>query len=120
MNVFCGLGVGQGKPKLIVTALGWALLVTSFAMIFKNVRTHLAQTLRKTAPERFKSVQPILTVVAGVILGILVTLMSVSAGALGTAMLLYLYPFRMRSPDYSLGAFSAAWCRNARFAPLSV
>jgi uncharacterized membrane protein YfcA len=88
-------GVGQAKPKLILLALGWALLVTSFAMIFKK-RTHaFAQTLRKTAPERFKSVQPILTVFAGVILGFLVTLTSVSAGALGTAMLLYLYPFRM-------------------------
>ena len=88
-------GVGQAKPKLILIALGWALLVTSFAMLFKK-RTHaFAQTLRKTAPERFKSVQPLLTVVAGVILGFLVTLTSVSAGALGTAMLLYLYPFRM-------------------------
>ena len=88
-------GVGQAKPKFILIALGWALLVTSFAMIFKK-RTHeFAQTLRKTAPERFKSVQPILTVLAGVILGFLVTLTSVSAGALGTAMLLYLYPFRM-------------------------
>ncbi len=88
-------GVGQAKPKFILIALGWALLVTSFAMMFKR-RTHaFAQTLRKTAPERFKSVQPILTVGAGVILGFLVTLTSVSAGALGTAMLLYLYPFRM-------------------------
>jgi hypothetical protein len=33
-------GIGQAKPKLIVTALGWALLVTSFVMIFKKVRTH--------------------------------------------------------------------------------
>lgn len=88
-------GVGQTKPRFIVVALGWVLLVTSIAMIFKK-RTHaFAQTLRKTAPERFKRVQPILTVVAGVILGFLVTLTSVSAGALGTAMLLYLYPFRM-------------------------
>jgi len=88
-------GVGQAKPKLILVALGWALLVTSFAMIFKTKTHAFAQTLRKTAPERFISVQPILTIAAGVILGFLVTLTSVSAGALGTAMLLYLYPFRM-------------------------
>jgi uncharacterized protein len=89
-------GVGQAKPKLILVALGWVLLATSIAMIFKN-RTHaFAQSLRQTAPDRFKRAQPILTVVAGVILGFLVTLTSVSAGALGTVMLLYLYPFRMK------------------------
>ena len=35
--------------------------------------------------------------VAGAILGFLVTLTSVSAGALGTAMLLYIYPLRMKA-----------------------
>src|SRR6185295_8763756 len=47
------------------------------------------------APEGFKRAQPILTVIAGAILGFLVTLTSVGAGALGTVMLLYLYPLRM-------------------------
>jgi uncharacterized protein len=89
-------GVGQVRPRLILVALGWVLLVTALAMIFKN-RTHaFAQTLRANAPDRFKRAQPVLTVMAGAILGFLVTLTSVSAGALGTAMLVYLYPFRMK------------------------
>ena len=41
--------------------------------------------------------QPGLTVLAGAILGVLMTLTSVSAGALGTAMLLYIYPLRMKA-----------------------
>jgi hypothetical protein len=39
--------------------------------------------------------QPVLTVLAGGFLGLLVTLTSVGAGALGAVMLVYLYPFRM-------------------------
>lgn len=89
-------GVGQMKPRLILVALGWVLLVTSLAMMFK-VRTHaFAQSLRVNAPQYFIRVQPPLTVLAGAVLGFLVTLTSVSAGALGTAMLLYLYPLRMK------------------------
>ncbi len=39
--------------------------------------------------------QPTMTVVCGVLLGAMVTLTSVGAGALGTAMLVYLYPLRL-------------------------
>jgi uncharacterized membrane protein YfcA len=42
-------------------------------------------------------VQPGLTVVAGVVLGVLVTLTSIGAGALGTVMLVYLYPLRLNA-----------------------
>src|SRR5204863_9235111 len=55
----------------------------------------IGQSMRERTPETFKRAQPILTVVAGAVLGFLVTLTSVGAGALGTVMLLYLYPFRM-------------------------
>jgi uncharacterized membrane protein YfcA len=39
-----------------------------------------------------------LTVLAGAILGTLVTLTSIGAGALGTVMLVYLYPLRLSPP----------------------
>lgn len=88
-------GIGQVKQGLIMHALGWVLILTALAMLFRK-RTHaFGQTLRERAPEGFKQAQPILTVVAGAVLGFLVTLTSVGAGALGTVMLLYLYPFRM-------------------------
>jgi hypothetical protein len=54
--------------------------------------------LRTNAPERFKGAQPALTVLAGAILGFLVTLTSVGAGALGVVMLVYLYPYRLTPP----------------------
>jgi uncharacterized protein len=40
-------------------------------------------------------VQPALTVVAGAVIGTLVTLTSIGAGALGTLALVYLYPLRL-------------------------
>jgi len=88
-------GGGQVKQGLIMDALACVLILTALAMLFRK-RTHaFAQTLREKAPDRFKRAQPTMTVVAGAILGFLVTLTSVGAGALGTVMLLYLYPFRM-------------------------
>jgi uncharacterized membrane protein YfcA len=89
------VGMGQMKNGFILNALGAVLLLTALAMVFKQ-RTHaLGQRLRATAPDQFKRAQPALTVVAGAILGFLVTLTSVGAGALGAVMLLYLYPWRM-------------------------
>ena len=88
-------GVAQVRQGLILNALGGVLLLTALAMVFRK-RTHaVGMRLRATAPEDFKRMQPAMTVLAGAILGFLVTLTSVGAGALGVVMLLYLYPFRM-------------------------
>ena len=90
-------GIAQSKPRVVLVALGCVLLVTSVAMLFM-ARTHaFAATLRKASPRSFLFLQPPLTVLAGATLGFLVTLTSVSAGALGTAMLLYIYPLRMKA-----------------------
>jgi uncharacterized membrane protein YfcA len=51
--------------------------------------------MRGARPIEFKSLQPALTVIAGAILGFLVTFTSIGAGALGAVMLLYLYPIRL-------------------------
>ena len=50
---------------------------------------------RIEAPERFKSRQPLLAATAGAVLGVLVALTSVGAGALGSVMMLAIYPLRM-------------------------
>jgi hypothetical protein len=83
---------------LILPALGAALALTSLAMIFQSRLHRLGQQLRTTEPGRFKMLQAPLTVVAGALLGFLVTLTSVGAGALGVVMLVYLYPFRLTPP----------------------
>ena len=87
--------VAQEKNGLLMNALGAVLLLTSVAMLFKKRMQGWGQALRTRAPAGFKRAQPALTVVAGVILGVLVTLTSIGAGALGAAMLVYLYPLRM-------------------------
>jgi len=78
-----------------MTALGAVLLLTALAMVFKKRAQGFGEKLRTLSPVDFKRWQPALTVVAGAILGLLVTLTSIGAGALGTVMLVYLYPFRM-------------------------
>ncbi|MBS0445525.1 MAG: sulfite exporter TauE/SafE family protein [Proteobacteria bacterium] len=88
-------GNGEIRHGFIVTALGAVLVLTALAMLFKKQMHALGQRLRIGAPDGFRHAQPPLTVAAGVILGVLVTLTSVGAGALGTVMLLYLYPLRL-------------------------
>lgn len=80
---------------LLLPALGIALLLTSVAMLLQRSLHRLGQHLRTTSPGRFKHAQPALTVAAGALLGFLVTLTSVGAGALGVVMLVYLYPYRL-------------------------
>ena len=90
--------VGKSLSSLIIPALGVALVLTSVAMLLQQRLHRLGQHFRTTMPERFKGAQPALTVAAGAVLGFLVTLTSVGAGALGVVMLVYLYPFRLTPP----------------------
>jgi uncharacterized membrane protein YfcA len=90
-------GVLQSKPRVVLVTLGGVLLATSVALLFTRKLHDFAVELRKTKPGRFRKFQPPLTVMSGAVLGFLVTLTSVSAGALGTALLLYLYPLRLKA-----------------------
>ena len=83
------------QNQVLLTALGAVLLLTAVAMVFKKRAQQFGQKLRDVSPVDFKRAQPALTVVAGAILGLLVTMTSIGAGALGTVMLVYLYPYRM-------------------------
>jgi len=85
----------KSLKALLLPALGIALTLTSVAMLFQPKLHRLGQKLRTSAPDRFKGAQPGLTVAAGALLGFLVTLTSVGAGALGVVMLVYLYPYRL-------------------------
>ena len=68
--------------------LGLALLLTSLSVLFRN---QLAQSSKKGHWINV-AYTPALTVILGLILGYLVTLTSVGAGALGVTALLILYP----------------------------
>jgi len=84
----------KGLADFILPALGVALVLTGGSMLAsRQLSQHLSNT---SFPDRFKPLQPALTVLAGAVLGFFVTLTSVGAGALGAAMLGYLYPSRLK------------------------
>ena len=88
-------GGQQVKGGLMLNALGAMIVLTALSMLLRKQVQAFGRSLRIGDAERFKRWQPALTVAAGAILGVLVTLTSVGAGALGAVMLAYLYPLRM-------------------------
>lgn len=76
----------------ITAALGWLLVMTAVMLVF---RAQILGFARRVAGERAPpspATIGVLTVILGLALGILVTLTSVGAGALGVTILLVLYP----------------------------
>ncbi|MFM8332958.1 MAG: sulfite exporter TauE/SafE family protein [Candidatus Methylumidiphilus sp.] len=73
-------------------ALGVALILTALALFFRNRLKSGAAQADEHDPGRFHRFQAPVTVVVGLVLGVLVTLSSVGAGALGTVALFFLYP----------------------------
>jgi len=78
--------------SVITVALGVALILTAIALIFRNHLMKPGQHGDNQPVGRFERWQTPVTVLTGVMLGILVTLSSIGAGALGTVALFYLYP----------------------------
>lgn len=83
------------KSGLIVNALGLILIATALATLLWNRVQHAALNFDPEVAVVYKRRQPVFTVLAGAVLGVLVTLTSIGAGALGAAMLIALYPLRM-------------------------
>jgi uncharacterized membrane protein YfcA/predicted porin len=83
------------EKGLIVHALGAVLLVTAIAMLARKPIQRLATRMNARTATALLRAQTPLTVLAGALLGFIVPLTSVGAGALGTVMLLYIYPLRM-------------------------
>ncbi len=84
---------GFGRPNPLVehamtVSLGVALLLTALSLLMRARITAFAARRAMLSPRRVAS----LTVATGVVLGALVTLTSVGAGALGVTVLILLYP----------------------------
>jgi uncharacterized protein len=80
---------GSAASRIISTVLGVMLLLTALSLVFR--RQFLAvvgDRLTTVAPHR----TALLTVLTGLALGVLVTISSVGAGAIGVTVLLLLYP----------------------------
>jgi uncharacterized membrane protein YfcA len=94
------MSVGKETTGAITFTLGVALLLTAFSLLVRSVLLARSTKLGlidddHSTPEntgRFKHLQIPATVLIGAVLGVLVTLSSVGAGALGTVALLFLYP----------------------------
>ncbi|MEI6146315.1 MAG: sulfite exporter TauE/SafE family protein [Methylococcales bacterium] len=94
------MSVGQEITGTITFTLGIALVLTACSLLVRSVLIKRAanapvlddqQTTLENAA-RFKRLQIPVTILIGAVLGVLVTLSSVGAGALGTVALLFLYP----------------------------
>src|SRR5439155_3314802 len=82
-------GITKGWASALTFSLGIALLLTAVTVAFKQFWHPLGLRLERWIPESRK---PALTVLCGLILGVLVSLSSIGAGALGATLILLLYP----------------------------
>ena len=80
---------GPTSGRIIALVLGVMLLLTALSLIFRRGFLALVGPLLERVPPE-KAAR--LTIIVGVILGVLVTISSVGAGALGVTALLMLYP----------------------------
>lgn len=93
LNYLEGLGGLEKIEHLMNITLGVSLVLTSFAVFFRSKIRNSVVKLKGTRFEKHgRRYRPYVTLLMGIILGGLVTLSSVGAGALGTALLILLYP----------------------------
>ena len=82
-------GITKGWAAALTFSLGIALLLTAVVVAFKKTWQAVGLKLERWLPESRKAP---LTIASGVVLGVLVTLSSIGAGALGATLILLLYP----------------------------
>lgn len=97
LAVLANSEMGKVEADIVLQMLGVLLLLTAFCTLARRQIHKRAKSLEAETAQRFKRWQPGLTVVAGALLGVMVTLTSVGAGALGATFLLALYPLRMKA-----------------------
>jgi uncharacterized protein len=80
---------GDGARHLIGGVLAFALLITALTLIFRNkIAAYYAPRVSALSPTRIRA----LTIFTGGVLGVLVSITSVGAGAIGVTALVLLYP----------------------------
>ncbi len=82
-------GLTAGWASTLTFSLGVALLLTAVTVAYRSAWHAVGLKLERWLPPRR---QATLTVAAGVLLGVLVSLSSIGAGALGATLILLLYP----------------------------
>ena len=82
-------GITKAWSSTLTVALGVALLLTALSVLYRPFWNALGLRLERWLPERRRAA---LTVASGAVLGVLVSLSSIGAGAIGATLLLLLYP----------------------------
>jgi len=80
---------------VVSRCLAAMLALTALALLLRQPLIKLGLRLTSTSLGPAKRSRLVLTVIAGVLIGLAVTITSVGAGALGTVALLWLYPLRL-------------------------
>jgi uncharacterized membrane protein YfcA len=90
------LGTSNPEVQLAITfTLGIALMLTAAATLYKAIRGPRLVATESTDPAAHavdQTKHPLLPVLFGAVIGVLVTLTSVGAGAIGVTVLMLLYP----------------------------
>jgi uncharacterized membrane protein YfcA len=86
VRIFAPGGLG-GATRVITVTLGVALLLTAASLLLRRSLQRWAMSHEDAVPH-----SPWLTVITGIVLGVLVSISSVGAGALGVTALFFLYP----------------------------
>lgn len=82
-------GIDKGWAATLTFSLGIALLLTAVTVAYKTAWQRVGLKLERwITPDR----KPALTLAAGVLLGVMVSLSSIGAGAIGAALILILNP----------------------------
>ncbi|MDI9334804.1 MAG: sulfite exporter TauE/SafE family protein [Cytophagales bacterium] len=78
--------------QVITKTLGYTLIVTAIATLYKAIKGKARQAMTADAADIYKPLHPLLPVAFGAIVGVLITITSVGAGAIGVMALMFLYP----------------------------
>lgn len=82
-------GLTKAWAQILTLSLGIALLLTAVVVANRSIWQRLGLRLEAWIAPRHK---PLLTILVGALLGVMVTLSSIGAGALGATLILLLYP----------------------------
>ena len=82
-------GLAKGWASTLTFSLGVALLLTALVVFYKQAWHAVGLRLERWIPESRKAP---LTVLCGLVLGVLVSLTSIGAGAIGATLIMLLYP----------------------------
>lgn len=83
---------GTELNHIVTSSLGVALILVALAQLLRGVLQQFGKTQDARIPSPLARLRAPLTIAVGLTLGVLVTLSSVGAGALGTVAVLTLYP----------------------------